>query len=146
MQKELFGQSNGLSTFIQKGIRWQESRLETVKLKRIFESIDGKFLTKKEALKGEVQLKPKENKYMDLVWFCLETMATNDFTDKRMYEDRALQIYPGLAHHYAYMMDQGYAKLDFNSRRIFVKMPEMTTRNENLVGWLNELPQKMEGI
>lgn len=107
-----------------------------------FESVDGTILIKEEALEGEVQLKPKENDYMDLVWFCLETLATKDFTDKRMYEERALQIYSGLAHHYAFMMAQGYAKLDFNSRRIFVKMPEMTTRNEKLVGWLNELPQK----
>ncbi len=51
---------------------------------------NGKVLTKEEVKKDEVLLLPPDNEYMDLVWHCLETMATREFIkDKRT----ALEFY-----------------------------------------------------
>lgn len=103
---------------------------------------NGKILTRKEAKRGEVPLQPVDNEYFDLVWHCLETMATGEFADKEMYEHHYLRNYPGMAHYYAYRASRGYTKIFLGSQIYYAQMPLMTKRNEKLVNWLNELPDK----
>ncbi len=110
--------------------------------KGMFRGANGKILTKEEAKKGEVPLLPSDNEYFDLVWHCLETMATREFADKEMREHHYLRNYPGMAHYYALKASRGYAKLFLGSRRFYVQMESMTKRNELLVDWLEELPDK----
>ena len=105
---------------------------------------NGKILTVKEAERGEVPLLPVDNEYFDLVWHCLETMATKEFADRKMREHHYLRNYAGMANYYAYKSPRGYTKVFLGSRSLYAQMEKMTRRNEKLVNWLSALPDKWQ--
>jgi hypothetical protein len=105
---------------------------------------NGKSLTVKEAERGEVPLLPADNEYFDLVWHCLETMATKEFADREMREHHYLRNYAGMAHYYAYKSPRAYTKVFLGYQPLYAQMEEMTRRNEKLVNWLSELPDKWQ--
>ena len=107
-----------------------------------FRGTDGRIVTMDEALLGKTLLMHKKNKFMDLVWFCLKTMATQSFADKEMEEFHYLRNFAGEAQYYAYNAPGGYTKLYRNSGHFYDMMPSMTARNEKLVNWLRILPAK----
>ncbi len=107
-----------------------------------FRGTDGRIITKDEALRGEVPLQPKKNEFMDLVWFCLKTMATKTFADQEMKEHHYLRNFAGEAQYYAYNASRAYTKKRVNSQHFYAQMPAMTRRNEQLVLWLRALPDK----
>ena len=107
-----------------------------------FRGTDGRIVTKKDALRGEVSLLPKKNEFMDLVWFCLKTMATGTFADQEMKEYHYLRNFAGQSQYYAYFSPRAYTKMHVNSRHFYAQMPAMTRRNEQLVLWLRALPDR----
>lgn len=109
-----------------------------------FKGIDGEIVTDEDALHGKTPLLPKKNKYMDLVWFCLETMATKPFADRKMEEFHYLRNFAGEAQYYAYNAPGSYTKMYKNSGHFYAQMPELTARNEKLAVWLRELSGKWQ--
>ncbi len=67
-----------------------------------FRGTDGRIVTMEEALLDKIPLMPKKNNFMDLLWFCLKTMATGNFVDKEMEEVHFLRNFAGEAQFYAY--------------------------------------------
>ncbi|WP_073377978.1 hypothetical protein [Desulfofustis glycolicus] len=109
-----------------------------------FKGINGEIVTDEDALLGKTPLLPKKNKYMDLVWFCLETMATKHFADPKIEEFHYLRNFAGEAQYYAYNAPRSYTKMYKNSRRFYAQMPELTARDEKLAVWLRDLPDKWQ--
>ena len=108
---------------------------------KIFPTVEGKLLSMQDALDLHVKLQPKRSRFTDLAWFCLETMATREFSDREM-QRAYLRNYSGMAHFYASYAIKGYTKISLDSRRIYIKMPALIARDQKLLKWLNRLPQK----
>ena len=100
---------------------------------------DNDIITSKIARADNFHILPRENEYFDLVWNCLESLATKKFADKKMRELSYLRNFAGLAHYYSYRAPEAYTKIPIGSRRFYVQMRSMTKRNEMLVNWMNNL-------
>ena len=86
---------------------------------------------------------PWMRRLLDHWWFCLETMATRPYADKKMMEEQYLRIFPALA--FSYMMNDGFYthKLVASSQRLAM-MPEHVERYRKLSAWLRELSEKWQ--
>ena len=85
---------------------------------------------------------PKMVKILDQYWFCLETMATNPFADKKM-NNQYLEGFPGLAFRYA--QEKGfYSGKHVGSAHRMAQLPKYVDRSYKLVKWLSEVRSKWE--
>ncbi|WP_163336231.1 hypothetical protein [Desulfopila sp. IMCC35008] len=108
---------------------------------KVFLTVEGEHLSMKDALDLQVELQPKPSRFTDLAWYCLEIMATKEFGDRQMYR-AYLRNYAGMGHFYAHYAILAYTKISLNSRRIYIKMPALIKRDQELLKWLHELKDK----
>jgi hypothetical protein len=87
------------------------------------------------------KIAPMLVKFLDRVWFSIESVATKPIADKHMYEQHYLRNFAGMAHFYSYFKS-GYAPGNNGSDFYLCKIPKHVHRSELLVTWLGELKNR----
>ncbi len=90
---------------------------------------------------NKLEIAPMLVKFLDRVWFSIESVATNPIADKQMYEQHYLRNFAGMAHYYAYFK-RGYAPGNNGSDFYLCKIPKYIHRSELLVTWLGDLKKR----
>ncbi len=93
------------------------------------------------AYTNDRKIAPMLVKFLDRVWFSIESVATNPIADQQMYEQHYLQNFAGMAHYYAYFK-RGYAPGNNGSDFYLCKIPKYIHRSELLVTWLGDLKKR----